>query len=294
MAAKVLVGVLGAGLRGGRICQQGGKPGADRISTGIGQEDRVVLPGQQLSGARRAGRHDGAAAGCRLQQRGREPLGILGGQAVGIRLCQQLKDRIVRQRAQRMDPAPQCGQRSLLRAGARHSQRAPRQGLHSLGKAQRTLFGDEPPDKRNELSIRRQVQLFAPVYGIFCMGQPVQLNGVYSVRQAASRPDAEGLQPTADIPGHAVEGEPAAADAAAGKMLIHPAQRPGQPAVHHIAGRVVDDQRRDAAPLALVRSPDALGVHAGLNDRKVDVLRPQRIGGGKGLQHREAPAHDRP
>ena len=77
-------------------------------------------------------------------------------------------------------------------------------------------------------------------------------------------------------------------------MLIHPAQRPGQPAVHHIAGGVVDDQRRDAAPLALVRSPDALGVHAGLNDRKVDVLRPQCVGGGKWLQHREAPAHDRP
>ena len=49
MAAKVLVGVLGTGLRGGRVCQQGGKPGADRINAGIGQEDRVVLPGQQLS-----------------------------------------------------------------------------------------------------------------------------------------------------------------------------------------------------------------------------------------------------
>ena len=34
-------------------------------------------------------------------------------------------------------------------------------------------------------------------------------------------------------------------------------------------------QRGDAPPLALPRGPDALGVHAGLDDGKVDALRPQ-------------------
>ncbi len=53
-------------------------------------------------------------------------------------------------------------------------------------------------------------------------------------------------------------------------------------------------QRGDAPPLALPRGPDALGVHAGLNDGKVDALRPQRIGVRVGLEDRKPAVHHRP
>ena len=99
----------------------------------------------------------------------------------------------------------------------------------------------------------------------------------------ATMMDAERFQPAADIPGDTVERESAAADAAAGRVLIRLAQRPGQPAVQHIAGGVVDDQRRDAAPLTLPCGPDALRVHPGLDDRKVDALCPEVVCIGKRL-----------
>ena len=66
------------------------------------------------------------------------------------------------------------------------------------------------------------------------MGQPFQLGRVNGVGQSARRLDAERFQPAADIPGDTVEREPAAADAAAGRVLIRLAQRPGQPTVQFI------------------------------------------------------------
>ena len=120
--------------------------------------------------------------------------------------------------------------------------------------------------------------------------EPYLIDGVFdpeAVRiekeSLARRLDAERFQPAADIPGDTVEREPAAADAAAGRVLIRLAQRPGQPAVQHIAGGVVDDQRRDAAPLTLPCGPDALRVHPGLDDRKVDALCPEVVCIGKRL-----------
>ena len=138
----------------------------------------------------------------------------------------------------------------------------------------------------------RHVQLFAPVHGVFRVGELVQLAGVDGVRQTSRRRNAEGFQPAADVARHTVEGEAAAADDIAGGVLVQLARRACQPAVHHIAGRVVDDKRRDAAPFALPRRPDAFGVHTGLDDREVDALRPEVSSSG-GLQHREAPVHDR-
>ena len=120
--------------------------------------------------------------------------------------------------------------------------------------------------------------------------EPYLIDGVFdpeAVRiekeSLARRLDAERFQPAADIPGDTVEREPAAADAAAGRVLIRLAQRPGQPAVQHIAGGVVDDQCRDAAPLTLPCGPDALRVHPGLDDRKVDALCPEVVCIGKRL-----------
>ena len=199
----------------------------------------------------------------------------------------------MRQRTQHVDGAAQRGERRFLRAGASHGQHTTGDGLHGVGKAQCAFFGDEPPDKGDELAARGHVQFGAPVYGVLGAGQFVQLIRINSVGQAARRRDAKGLQPAADVPRNAVEGEPTAADTAAGGVLIGFAQRPGQPAVHHIAGGVVDDQRRDAPPLALAGCPDALGVHPGLDDRKVDALRPQAASVNEGMQHREPPAHDR-
>ena len=117
---------------------------------------------------------------------------------------------------------------------------------------------------------------------------------VYGVGQAARRRDAKRAQPAADIARDPVEREPAALDDAAGEVLVHLARQPGQSAVHHVAGGMVQHQRGDAAALALPRGPDALGVHAGLDDGKVDALRPKVGSRRAGLEHREPPAHDRP
>ena len=189
----------------------------------------------------------------------------------------------MRQCPQRMDTAAQRGQSGLLGAGARHGQRTARNALHGLSQPQRALLRDEPPDKGDEPAARGHVQPPAPVNRVLCVGQPFQLGRVHGVGQSARCLDAERFQPAADIPGDTVEREPAAADAAAGRVLIRLAQRPGQPAVQHIAGGVVDDQRRDAAPLTLPRGPDALRVHPGLDDRKVDALCPEVVCIGKGL-----------
>ena len=74
-------------------------------------------------------------------------------------------------------------------------------------------------------------------------------------------------------------------------MLVPLPQPARQPAVHHIPGRVVQHQRGDAPPPALLRRPDALGVHPRLDHGKVDFLRPQIGGIRPRLQHGEPPAH---
>ena len=96
MAAKVLAGVFGAGAGRSGVRQQRFQPCADGLGRGVCQKHRVVVPRQQLVGARRAGRHDGAAAGRRLEQRRGEALGVLGGQTVGVRFLTVKKPKTLR------------------------------------------------------------------------------------------------------------------------------------------------------------------------------------------------------
>ena len=115
VAAKVLAGVFGAGAGRSGSASSVSSPARMVSGAAFAKKHRVVVPGQQLVGARRAGRHDGAAAGRRLEQRRGEALGVLGGQTVGVRLCQQLDDLLMRQCPQRMDTAAQRGQSGLPR-----------------------------------------------------------------------------------------------------------------------------------------------------------------------------------
>ena len=195
------------------------------------------------------------------------------------------------QRSQSVNAAAHGPQGFFLGTGASHRQHTAWQLLHGLGQLQRTFFGNQAAYKSDQMAVGRHPQPLPPVGAVLSPGQRSQLLGVYRIGQGTCRRNAKSFQPAAYVPGYAVKGKPAAPDDAAGQMFVPAAQHTAQPAVHHVAGGMVDDQRGNAPAPALAGSPDALGVHPGLDHCKVDALSPQIGGGSEGAQHREPSAH---
>ena len=134
--------------------------------------------GQQLVGACRAGGHDGAAAGRRLEQRRGEALGVLGGQTVGVRPVSAAGRsahaaappahgyrRPARRRAVSSGPVP-------ARTGAGVQPGMPLHGLEPAAAA--PFSGMSRPTKATMPAVRgRRSSLVRQSTAVVCVGQPL-------------------------------------------------------------------------------------------------------------------------